>query len=309
MKINPAFVSALSIPAWERPTSASELSELRSQTELAAINMSGTPHPDSNPRWQDFEVPGTFQVPVRVYFGESESDSCVLVYLHGGGWVLGSKSSHDGVCRQFARATGLTIVSVDYRLAPEAPFPAGLEDVATVLNWLRAPNLISESGFTTFCLVGDSAGGNLVAATTIREVRAGRKVDYQVLLYPALDAQQNTASYLEFADGFGLSASDMDWYWSQYVTNTNDFDKELVSPIKAGSAFAWPPTFILSAEIDVLRDEAEEMAHIIQQSGMEAICVRALGMPHGFLTMGSLSTDVASYIDAVSSWIRRKMGR
>ncbi len=304
MSLNPAFRVAVSGPSWEYPKTPEELVEIRRILERDAVALAGPVEVDDAMAVFDLLVPGEVDIPIRVYRPDGAPHTQLVVYVHGGGWVVGSRDSYDSVCRQFAGSSGQFLVSVEYRLSPEAPFPAALDDIAQVLAWARESNVLADTGFSRVCLVGDSAGGNLVAATTVRESRLGYPPHGQVLVYPALDACTRSDSYKEFAEGYGLTAADMAWFWSQYLQGDSLAKDPLVSPLLSEEEVAWPPTLILSAECDVLRDEAEEMVKLIQSGGTEVLGLRALGMPHGFLTMGSLSRDVSTYIRMLATWVR-----
>ena len=204
-------------------------------------------------------------VPVRIY--EPEDAYGTVVYLHGGGWVLGTLDSVDAVCRALAGESGARVVSVDYRLAPEHPFPAGLEDAFAVTRAL-SPEVIA----------GDSAGANL-AAVVARQLRD--QIKLQLLVYPVTDAGVNTPSYAEFDERFGLTAAAMQRFWRLYLDGADGLHPD-ASPLRATDLEGAPPAYILTASHDVLRDEGEAYASALEAAGVPVTLRRREGAIHGF---------------------------
>jgi acetyl esterase len=245
-------------------------------------------------------------VPVRVYRPDEPARAGAVVFLHGGGWVFGDLRSHDGVCRSITRGSGITVVAVDYRRAPEHPFPAAVDDAAGVLRWLAAHG--EEIGVAgPLAVVGDSSGGNIAAAASLVLRDAGDSpVAFQALLYPAIDPAMSTESYQENADDPFLSRDEMVWYWSRYGGGTMPDD-----PRAALSAVAdlsgLPPTYLLVAGLDPLRDEGLAFAEALRQAGVPVRCSEYPDMPHGFLLFaGRLSRAVqalSEVSDAVAGGI------
>ncbi len=206
-------------------------------------------------------------IPVRAYRPQAARGT--VAYFHGGGWVLGNLDSVDAVCRALANAAGATVVSVDYRLAPEHPHPAALEDALAVTRALRDRPL---------GVAGDSAGGNL-AAIVARHLKDD--VAAQLLVYPVTDAGVNTPSFAEFADGFGLTAAGMRRFWEVYLDGADGLGPD-ASPLRAGDLRGLPPAYVLTAECDVLRDEGEAYAHALRDAGVDVALHRHAGVVHGF---------------------------
>ncbi|HEY6888626.1 MAG TPA: alpha/beta hydrolase [Solirubrobacter sp.] len=204
-------------------------------------------------------------VPIRTY--EPENARGTVAYLHGGGWVLGNLESVDAVCRALANEADARVVSIDYRLAPEHPFPAALEDA---LNATRAVN--------ADVVAGDSAGGNL-AAVVARHLKTQLKL--QLLIYPVTDAGINTPSYRELDDGFGLTAAAMRRFWNLYLAGADGFDPD-ASPLRSEDLSGVPPAYILTASHDVLRDEGEAYAGALERAGVPVTLNRKAGTIHGF---------------------------
>jgi acetyl esterase len=243
---------------------------------------------------EDLVIPaGGRQVPVRVYRPPGPGRPGASVFLHGGGWVFGDLESHDGVCRSITRQSGITTVAVHYRRAPEHPFPAGLEDAVGVVRWLASHG--GEIGVTAppLAIVGDSSGGNLAAAAAlVLRDEGGSPVTFQALLYPATDPAMNTESYRENADDPFLSRDEMEWYWAQYGGGAAPAD-----PRAALSAAAdlrgLPPTYLMAAGLDPLRDEGLAFADALRRSGVPVRSREYPDMPHGFLLFaGRLSRAV-----------------
>jgi acetyl esterase len=211
---------------------------------------------------------------VRVrLFRPLEGDLPLIVYLHGGGWAIGSLNSFDAVCRALANRAGAIVASVDYRLAPEHPYPAALDDSLAAFDWL-----LQEIAHTQVAVGGDSAGGAL-AAIVARERR--EQVDMQLLVYPVCDAGQDTASYARFAEGFGLTAATMHRFWSLYAGEGDRSDPRLC-PLVAEDLAGLPPAHVVLADHDVLHDEGEAYARRLQEAGVPVTLCRYPGTIHGF---------------------------
>jgi acetyl esterase len=188
----------------------------------AMLNVLG-PGPEVH-KVEDRKIPGPVsEIPIRIYTPAGKPNG-ILVYFHGGGWVVGDLASHDYVCRVFATETGCTVVAIDYRLAPEHKFPAGPDDCYAATQWVakNAGSLGSDADH--IAVGGDSAGGNLAAVVSLMaRDRGGPRIRHQMLIYPVTDAAMDTPSYKEFtADGFVLSKLDMEWFWNYYIPNPKD---------------------------------------------------------------------------------------
>ena len=222
----------------------------------------------------------------------------VLLYLHGGGFVLGTLDGVDEVCRAIAARSGWDVVSLEYRLAPEHPYPAALEDSLDALTWLHAS--AGELGLdaTRIAVGGDSAGANLAAAACLHLRDHGLPQPVaQVLVYPAVDDSFSTPSWTECADAPLLTAADARWFWEQYV-GLNPVD-QYAAPMKAPSLRDLPPALVLTAEIDPLRDDAEAYAERLQRDGVPVTLVRHDGVFHGFFTEFGVFPQTDTAIDTV----------
>jgi acetyl esterase len=275
-------LAASSIPQVETLTPR----EARLQMEAATIMLGRLPEVG---RVEDHVLPGP-ESPLRVRLtapeaaGDGDGPLPGLVYFHGGGWVTGSLYSHDHLCRALTRAAGVAVVSVEYRLAPEHPFPAAVDDAEAAVRWVAANAAGLGLDPARLAVGGDSAGGTLAAAVARRaRDTGGPSLTFQLLLYPATDADLDTPSYLENADGYMLTRAAMAWYWDQYAPDPADRSHPDASPLRAGSLAGLPPALVVTAEFDVLRDEGEAYARRLSESGVDARLIRYDGMIHGFL--------------------------
>ena len=240
--------------------------------EVARVEDLGAPRPD-----------GEGEVPIRVYTPAGESPLPLVVFFHGGGWVVGTLEGYDPLCRALANAAGAIVASVDYRLAPDHPFPAAVEDSWAATTWLHehAADLGADS--ERIAVAGDSAGGNLAAvvARRARDRRAPMLV-MQLLIYPALDPSLATPSMTDLATGHYLEREDMRWFWRHYLGPDGDPAHPEASPAAAGVLAGLPPAFVLTAEYDPLRDEGEAFAARLRNAGVPVTLRRWPGMTHGF---------------------------
>lgn len=239
-------------------------------------------------------------VPVRLYRPTADTNLGLLVYFHGGGWVLGSVNSHDGTCRSIANQSGCAVLSVEYRLAPEDPFPAGLEDSLKATAWAAANAESLGIDATRIAVGGDSAGGNLAAVVAqLQPV----PIAFQMLIYPVTDCRMSSASYVENAAGPFLRAVDMDAFINLYLDGKTSTNDPRVSPICADPAVlaSCPPAIVITAEHDPLRDEGEDYGRALLAAGVPTSIVRYFGMIHGFLGMAPWIDDGKHAITHVST--------
>ena len=230
---------------------------------------------------------------VRLY-RPTEGTLPVIVFVHGGGWVLRTVEDYDPFCSHLARITGHAVISVDYRLAPEHPYPAGLEDTCATITWVaeHAASLQLDAG--QMVLAGDSAGANLVAVAALRAKDGeGHAPRAQVLFYPTLDATQSHASHSFEMDGLLLSGKTMTWFSDLYCTPAQRSDWQ-VSPLLADRLEGVAPALIMTVGADPLRDEGLAYADRLMRAGVEVSHVHYPGQPHAFLTMVPDSARVQS---------------
>jgi acetyl esterase len=251
-------------------------------------------------------VPGPGgEIPVRIYTpaGDGPSPRGVLVYFHGGGWVIGTLDTVDGPCRTLANAADVVVVSVDYRLAPEHRHPAAFEDCYAVTEWVAAH--AAEIGADPARLVvgGDSAGGQLAAAVTLTaRDRGGPAIAFQLLIYPVTDFAFDTPSHTDNAEGYLLQRATMQWFWAHNLGATDPGKDQTAFPARADSYVGLPPAFVATAEYDPLRDEGEAYAVALRDAGVTVTASRYDGMIHGFLwTLGATPSGARMVDDAVAA--------
>jgi acetyl esterase len=269
------------------PINKLSVSEARqASNEMAA--MQGAP--EAVAKAEDRTLPGPAgNIPVRIYTPAGKGPLPVFVYFHGGGWVIGDIESSDALCRTLCNAAQCIVMSVDYRLAPENPFPAAVEDAYCATSWAAANAAAFGGNPFRIAVGGDSAGGNLAAVVTqIARDRGKPELKFQLLIYPATDAACDTPSYSENADGYFLTNDSMLWFWNHYIGSDADRSNPLVSPLRAQNFTGLPAALVITAEFDPLRDEGERYADHLRAAGVPVHLTRYDGMIHGFFTMGAM---------------------
>lgn len=243
-------------------------------------------------------------VPCRLYRPSAERGVPLVVYLHGGGWVVGDLDTHDHICRTIARNAGMAVLSVDYRLAPEHKFPAALDDAQSATEWAfkNADSLGVDPG--RMAIAGDSAGGNLAAVVAQRRVVP---LKYQVLIYPAVDMSMKLPSIETNAEGPTLTKKMMQWFIDHYLRHEGDKLDVAASPILASDEVlsSVPPALVITSEFDPLCDDGEEYGKRLVKNGVNASVVRFNGTLHGFFSMLSGVDDAVGAHDLVVSYVRR----
>jgi acetyl esterase len=233
----------------------------------------------------------------------------VIVYIHGAGWVFGSKQTHDRLLRAFAVGAGAAVVFPEYRLSPEAKYPTALEECYMVVKWVAERGLEHGMDPERLAVAGDSVGGNMTAAATLlsRE-RGGPDIALQLLFYPVTDAAFDTASYHQFAEGYHLRRDAMMWFWDQYTRNPGERNQITASPLQASTQQlqGLPPALVITAEADVLRDEGEAYANKLREAGVRVTAVRFQGTIHDFVMLNALARTAAARgaIALATAWLR-----
>ncbi len=235
---------------------------------------------------EDRTIPGPGgKIPIRIY-RPANADGSVLVYFHGGGWVLGNLDTHNGNCRNLAHHSGTTVVAVDYREAPEHRFPAAVEDAYAAASWVAANARELGVDASRLAVGGESAGGNLAAVVCLMvRDRGGLAIRQQWLAYPVMDYSFGTGSYAEVGAGYGLEQRSMEWFWNHYLGPNGEGSNPYASPLRASDLTGLPPAVIVTCEFDPLRDEGTAYAERLSQAGVpvELRCVQ--GVNHAFLGM------------------------
>lgn len=255
-------------------------------------------------------IPGAASsIPARVYRLDRAGALPVLVWFHGGGWVIGDLETHDALCRHLALAGECVVLSVDYRLAPEHPFPAAAEDAWAAARW-AAENAASLGGDARRLVVGgDSAGGNLAAvAGQLAKARGEPRIDWQLLVYPITDCDLDTPSYRENASGYGLTRAGMEWFWNHYVPDPAERVDPRAAPLRAAELEGLPPALVITAEYDPLRDEGEAYARRLRDAGVDAVLERQDGMIHGFLRQTDRLERSRVMLGKIARELRRVLG-
>jgi acetyl esterase len=247
-----------------------------------AAALTGPPAPGA--AVADRLVPGPAgELPVRVYTPEGSPPFPIVVFFHGGGWVVGTLDTYDPLCRALAASTPAVVVSVDYRLAPEHRWPAAVEDAYAATEWASRNAAALGGAQHRLAVAGDSAGGNLAAVVALgARDRGGPAIAFQLLVYPVLDAAGDTASWREYADGYHLTADGMRWYWDHYLGGADGAAPD-ASPLRAAFVGGLPPALVIGAEYDILRDEGEAYAARLAGAGVDATASRHAGVVHGFV--------------------------
>ena len=252
----------------------------------------------------DRALPGPAgDIPVRIYVPHGQRTRGVLVYFHGGGWVIGDIETVDRPCRSIANAADVVVVSVDYRLAPEHPQPAAFDDCYAATAWVAEHAEELDVDPARLAVGGDSAGGHLAAAVSLEaRDRGGPAIAFQLLIYPVTDFAFTTPSHAENGEGYLLQRATMQWFWAHYLGASDPDKDQTVFPARAASFADLPPAFVATAEFDPLRDEGEAYAESLRAAGNDVTAQRYDGMIHGFLwTLGATPSGARLVDDAVAA--------
>ena len=301
MPIDPLVASMLEQMA---AAGAPALSEMSPQDARAMYREMQAPLP--KPELASVEDTEADKTPVRIY-RTSEALSPCVVYFHGGGWVIGDLETHDSVCRQLALGTGATVMAVDYRLAPEHPFPAALDDCYAAACWASSHAVELNIDPNRMAVAGDSAGGNLATCVCLRiKAEGGPRLCHQLLVYPATDTAMDTASHKENAEGYLLTRDSMVWFWDHYLGKGGaNKSSPYAAPIKAESLAGLPPACIITAEFDPLRDEGEAYGKALAAAGVPTLVKRFDGMIHGFFGMTDALTGSKAAMDLATAELKK----
>lgn len=248
-------------------------------------------------------------IPVRLYYPSEASPLPLLVFYHGGGWVIGDLTGRDLLCRKLANQAQCAVMSVDYRLAPEHPYPAPLDDCYAATVW--AIEHATEIGIdpSRVAIGGESAGGNLAACVAIKAAQQqGPELAFQLLIYPVTAANFDSPSYIENAEGYMLTRASMYWFWDQYLLDPSKRDDPLVSPLCAEDLSGLPPAHIITAEFDPLRDEGEAYAKKLANHGVDVTVTRYDGVIHGFLGMSDILPPAQTALTECCTQLQNALG-
>jgi acetyl esterase len=236
-----------------------------------------------------------------------------IIYLHGGGWILGDKDTHDRLVRELAVGAGATVVFVNYTPSPEAHFPTAIEEAYAAARWVAENGTNIGIDITRLAIAGDSVGGNMAAAVALlAKERGGPRLCFQVLFYPVTNADFNTPSYRHFAEGYFLTREAMKWFWDAYTTDLAARSHATGSPLRASldQLRGLPPALVITGECDVLRDEGEEYARKLTAAGVRVTATRYLGIIHDFVMLNALAETPAarSAIGQATGLLRNAFG-
>ncbi|MFK8019822.1 MAG: alpha/beta hydrolase [Pseudomonadales bacterium] len=249
------------------------------------------------------------EVPVRIYSPGGEGPHSLIMFFHGGGWVFCGLDTHDSTCRAMANEATAVVVSVDYRLSPEAKYPAALEDCYAATEWAVENAVELNANPDQLVVAGDSAGGNLATVVSLmaRDNRAAGKsapeVRFQVPIYPVTNHNFNTTSYTDNSEGYYLTQKMMRWFWDQYLPNDSAGQESYASPLLADLE-GLPPALVITAEYDPLRDEGEAYADRLSSAGVNTELVRFEGQIHGFIGMADLIDDGREAVELIGKRLR-----
>ena len=248
------------------------------------------------------------EITVRLYAPAGVGPHPVLVYYHGGGWVIGDLYTHDGLCRSIVNAAGCAVASVDYRLAPEFKFPVAVEHSYAALKWVAANGPRLGLDTARLAVGGDSAGGNLAAVMALlARDRHGPRILLQLLIYPVTNYDFNTKSYAENATGYVLTTEDMRWFWRHYLVREEQGQEMTASPLRARSLADLAPALVITAGCDPLRDEGDAYAARLRDAGVPVTLTAYPGMFHGFVRMTRILDQARAALDEMAGALRKAL--
>ncbi|HUG06193.1 MAG TPA: alpha/beta hydrolase [Candidatus Limnocylindria bacterium] len=307
MPLDPATAALLAEAERIDPRPLETLSIVEARARGGSVNVAAALPPEPVADVRDLVVDTLPPVPARLYRPRSGTLP-LLVYLHGGGWVVGSVATADAFCRAIANASGCAVVSVEYRLAPEDRYPAAADDAYAATRW--SSDHASDLGIdmSRIAVGGSSAGGNLAAVVTLmaRE-RGAPRIAFQLLHVPVLDHDFDTPSYRANGSGLGLTRSGMRWFWDNYVPDPKLRDEPYASPLRARDLSGLPPAHVITAECDVLRDEGKGYARRLSEAGVPTTYVEYPGMVHGFTGMAAAVPMGRAAIDDMAAVLREAL--
>jgi acetyl esterase len=305
MPVDPQIKALLDLGAGVPATNTLSVTQARAQYE-GRIRLMAQPAKVDAVREQVIQGPGG-DLRLRIYRPQGKGPFPLLAFFHGSGFVLCSLDTHDGMCRNLCAGAGCVVVSVDYRLAPEHKYPAGLDDCVFATHWIADHASELDGDATRLVVGGDSAGGNLAAAAALRlREQGGPPLVGQLLIYPVTDYHApGTASYRENAEGYGLTRDTMVWFWDHYLADAAQAADPYASPLRAPDLANLPAALVQTAEYDPLRDEGEAYAAKLRAAGTPATLSRWDGMNHGFLFWVGRVDKAGEAMGECCSWLRQ----
>ena len=258
---------------------------------------------------RDIMLPGgDHAIRARVYNPKGSGPFPLLMFFHGSGFVLLDLDTHDAICRELCIGAGCTVVSVDYRLAPEDRFPAAPDDCLAATRWVAGHAAELDGDATRIAVAGDSAGGCLCAVTALRiRDEGGPRLCGQLLFYPVVDYPEPlTSTHQAFAEGYGLTLDVLRWYWGHYLRDPSHANDPRAAPLRSASFAGLPPALVQTAEYDVLRDEGERYVKVLRDAGVDAQVTRCMGMNHGFLKYVGVIGEADAAMASANAWLRAR---
>jgi acetyl esterase len=297
------FVKSIRVPGYFPP-----LPELRQQLRTM-VTLMDEPAPPL-PRVEDIRIPGPAgEIPARVYAPRAGGPPLpAVLYFHGGGWVQGDLETHHGICARLAKHAGALVVAVDYRLAPEHKFPAAVEDCVAAYRWLRARGGELGADPARVAVAGDSAGGNLAAVVSQLAAAGGTPVPTcQALIYPAVDFSLDTDSHRDLADGHVIPRDRIVWYSEHYLQSEADKADLRASPLRAPSLARQPPSLIVTAGFDPLRDEGRAYGDRLREAGVDVVYHEYPGQIHAFVMLTKAIPQGMACTLEIADYLRRRL--
>lgn len=309
MTVNPALVPVLEAFAAFANTDWSQMPVDVARSMMDAPLAEGEPLAMAKVENLTLDLPGR-NIGARFYVPEEAGETPpVVMYFHGGGWVLGSLDTHDGTCRELARASGAAVLSVDYRLAPEARYPAAAEDCYDACIWAEAHAGHLGIDASRMAVAGDSAGGNLAAAVSLMaRDRGGPALRHQMLIYPVTDTNFETTSYVSNGGGeYFLSTGSMKWFWGHYLGETSPVDASLARVLHTEDLSGLPSATVITAQYDPLKDEGDAYAKRLSEAGIATDHQVADSMIHGFFGMTPAVPDAMKWVNHAGANLRKAL--
>ena len=308
MPLTPQTQTVLEARRRLQPAETHTLTPVQAREQMRRMREAmGPPPPEQVAHVENRTIPGPAgELPVRIYRPDAARPMPLLVYFHGGGWVIGDLDSHDGTCRSIANLAGACVVSVDYRLAPEHRYPAAADDCYAATAWAAANTDALGAEASRLAVGGDSAGGNLAAVVALMaRDRGAPALRAQILTYPVTDFDFSTESYRANGTGdFGLSEPGMRWFWDCYLQRPEDGAQPYASPMRATNLTGLPRALVITAEYDPLRDEGEAYGRRLEAAGVPTTVKRYDGVVHGFVGQAAAVPEGRQALEQIAAMLR-----